>query len=81
MIYIFFLIIGFLIVDIIAFFWLLVYFIIVKDDKNDPLKDSQVYKKLGCSHVDGLLCDFPNCSLNNEFINEAFKNNGIKRKL
>ena len=81
MIYIIFLLVCSLIVDIIAFFWLLVYFIIAKDDKNDPLKDCQVYKKLGCSHVDGLLCDFPNCSLNNEFINEVFKNNGIKRKL
>ena len=81
MIYIIFLLVCSLIVDIIAFFWMLAYFIIAKDDKNDPLKDCQVYKKLGCSHVDGLLCDFPNCSLNNEFINEAFKNNGIKRKL
>ena len=81
MIYIIFLLVCSLIVDIIAFFWLLACFIIAKDDKNDPLKDCQVYKKLGCSHVDGLLCDFPNCSLNNDFINEAFKNNGIKRKL
>ncbi len=31
--------------------------------KNDPVKHCAVYKKTGCSHVDGMLCDFPSCSM------------------
>lgn len=30
---------------------------------KDPIKHCSLYKNLGCSHVDGLLCDFPNCSM------------------
>jgi hypothetical protein len=36
--------------------------------KNDPVKKCELYKNEGCSHVDGMLCDFPNCSMNNNFI-------------
>lgn len=31
--------------------------------KNDPVKKCTVYKKLGCSHVDGYLCNFETCSI------------------
>ena len=30
---------------------------------KDPVKYCEVYKREGCSHVDGPLCDFPNCSI------------------
>lgn len=36
-----------------------------------------MYKKIGCSHVDGSLYDFPNCSLNNEYNIKHSKNNDI----
>lgn len=34
--------------------------------KNDPIVNCEVYKdnKNGsCMHVDGILCDYPNCSI------------------
>ena len=36
-----------------------------------------MYKKFGCSHVDGSLYDFPNCSLNNEYNIKHSKSNDI----
>ena len=30
---------------------------------NDPIKGCDVYKNIGCAHVDGFLCDYPNCSI------------------
>lgn len=30
---------------------------------NDPVKHCKLYKDIGCSHVDGMLCDFPKCSM------------------
>lgn len=44
--------------------------------KNDPVHNCKLYKEQGCSHVDGMLCDFPNCSMNNEYVKE--KNNESK---
>lgn len=38
--------------------------------KNDPVKKCELYKQKGCSHVDGPLCDFPECSMNKSFIKE-----------
>ena len=35
---------------------------------SDPVKSCELYKTEGCSHVDGLLCDFPECSMNKNFI-------------
>ena len=36
----------------------------IKDTiKNDPLKQCEVYKKEGCAHVDGLLCNYPYCPI------------------
>lgn len=29
----------------------------------DPVKHCQVYKESGCSHVDGYLCGYPDCSI------------------
>ena len=34
----------------------------------DPVSKCAVYKKTGCSHVDGLLCDFPKCSIRHDFV-------------
>ena len=28
----------------------------------DPVKDCEVFKETGCSHVDGFLCNMDNCS-------------------
>lgn len=36
---------------------------LVETHKNDPVKNCTVYRDKGCSHVDGPLCDFPNCIL------------------
>jgi len=30
---------------------------------SDPTKQCRVYLEKGCSHVDGVLCDFPKCSI------------------
>lgn len=38
--------------------------------KNDPVRKCRLYKEQGCCHVDGFLCDFPDCSMNKEYINE-----------
>jgi len=34
---------------------------------NDPVKHCPVYKEIGCSHVDGYLCDFPDCSIMKDY--------------
>jgi hypothetical protein len=30
---------------------------------KDPVRGCDVYKNIGCAHVDGFLCDYPNCSI------------------
>ena len=30
---------------------------------KDPVYNCEVYKKIGCSHVDGFLCDFEKCEI------------------
>lgn len=30
---------------------------------HDPVKGCPVHKNEGCSHVDGYLCDYPNCDI------------------
>ena len=30
---------------------------------NDPVSGCPVYKNEGCSHVDGYLCDYPDCDI------------------
>ena len=37
----------------------------------DPVKSCNLYKDKGCSHVDGLVCDFPKCSMNNQYNKES----------
>ena len=37
--------------------------------KNDPVLHCELYKDKGCAHVDGMLCDYPDCSMNKEYIN------------
>lgn len=32
-------------------------------NRKDPVKRCIVYKRLDCVHVDGLLCDFSNCNI------------------
>lgn len=36
---------------------------------NDPVKYCQVYKEIGCSHVDGYLCDMKTCDIRQKFLN------------
>jgi hypothetical protein len=41
---------------------------------NDPVKGCDVYKNIGCAHVDGFLCDYPNCSILKDYrMNERIK--------
>ena len=35
---------------------------------NDPVKGCDLYKNEGCCHVDGILCDYPKCSMLKEYI-------------
>ena len=35
---------------------------------SDPVYHCNVYREEGCSHVDGMLCDFPNCSIYHEYM-------------
>ena len=35
---------------------------------SDPIKNCPVYKNEGCSHVDGLLCDFPTCDIYHDYM-------------
>lgn len=37
---------------------------------SDPCKSCEVYKQIGCSHVDGYLCDFPSCSILEDFLQD-----------
>jgi hypothetical protein len=30
---------------------------------SDPVQNCDVYKKIGCSHVDGMLCDMKTCNI------------------
>ena len=41
---------------------------IVYIHKNDPVKKCELFRDKGCSHVDGYLCDFPNCSMNSNYL-------------
>jgi hypothetical protein len=42
--------------------------------EGDPVFHCEVYRdkaKGGCAHVDGMLCDFPDCSIRQECLKEA----------
>lgn len=50
--------------------------------KDDPVYACKVYRKEGCSHVDGILCDYPNCSILKEYLdNKRYKNITIINKV
>lgn len=34
---------------------------------RDPVKKCTFHKDFGCSHVDGLLCNFPSCDIYREY--------------
>lgn len=34
---------------------------------SDPVYRCNVYKEIGCCHVDGPLCDFPQCTMNIQY--------------
>lgn len=39
----------------------------------DPVKACDLYKNIGCTHVDGFLCDYPDCSMLKEYkMNEKY---------
>lgn len=44
----------------------------------DPVKGCDLYKEKGCSHVDGYLCDYPDCSMLKEYKSKKEKTNGIR---
>jgi hypothetical protein len=31
--------------------------------KPNPVRSCEVYKEINCSHVDGMLCDYPECQI------------------
>lgn len=39
---------------------------------KDPFYRCPVWKNENCSHVDGLICDFPNCTTMREYIGHEF---------
>ena len=39
---------------------------------SDPVKKCPVYQKQGCSHVDGMLCKFPDCSTYRKYMGHYF---------
>ena len=38
--------------------------------KDDPVKHCDVYKKEGCAHVDGMLCNMKTCDILSKFKEE-----------
>lgn len=34
---------------------------------DDPVHHCSVHKDIGCAHIDGILCDFPNCSIQKRY--------------
>lgn len=48
---------------------ILAYVIYLLSKIQDPVKNCKLYKDKGCSHVDGMLCDFPHCKMNKDHVN------------
>lgn len=40
---------------------------------KDPVKHCKLYKEDGCSHVDGMLCDFDTCTMRIDYENRYEK--------
>lgn len=47
--------------------------------RNDPVDKCALYVYDGCSHVDGILCDFPDCSMNKNHLEAMNKWNEFKK--
>lgn len=45
----------------------------------DPLKYCHYYKKHGCSHVDGFLCNVSTCSTSEEYNKDLLRTQKIKK--
>jgi len=43
---------------------------------NDPVRKCSLYRNEGCAHVDGLLCDYPECSMLKEY-NDKLKESAM----
>ena len=39
---------------------------------SDPVSKCPVYRKKGCSHVDGMLCNFPDCHIYHDYMGHTF---------
>lgn len=40
---------------------------LIQINKNDPVKKCNLYKDIKCSHIDGFLCDFPQCTMEYQY--------------
>lgn len=49
------------------FRWFDIYY---KFKKYDPVKKCEIYKREGCSHVDGIFCDMKTCSTLEQYRNK-----------
>lgn len=36
----------------------------------DPVKHCEVYRKIGCSHIDGYLCNYPDCDILGAYVDK-----------
>lgn len=41
--------------------------------RNDPVKRCEVYRGIGCTHVDGYLCDMNTCDIRQKFLNDTLE--------
>ena len=41
---------------------------------SDPVRYCQVYKEIGCAHVDGYLCDMETCDIRRKYLLEKIWN-------
>lgn len=46
---------------------------------KDPVKDCLVYKQIGCSHVDGYLCNFEECDIREKYEDNIRTSNITKK--
>jgi hypothetical protein len=44
---------------------------------NDPLFSCELFKNEGCAHVDGIICNFPNCETLKEYKKKKYMKNFI----
>ena len=41
--------------------------------ETDPVHGCELYKEQGCAHVDGMLCNFPRCSMLADYRKDELK--------